>query len=150
MTTGPGIAAPLVKTVTVDVEPARAFGIFTGDLHAWWPLDTHSVGGDSGRSVTVAGRVGGQITETLPGGGTSVWGTVTRWEPPHLMACTWHPGRDADDATVVVVSFTRVADRTRVVLTHSGWEARPDAVEARAAYDSGWDHVLARFAAHAA
>ncbi|WP_127131509.1 SRPBCC domain-containing protein [Georgenia sp. SYP-B2076] len=149
-TTTPHPADPLVKSVTVTAPPARAFEIFTRRMSEWWPLTTHSVGRREGAAITVAGRVGGEITEALPAGGTSVWGTVTRWEPPHLVACTWHPGRSEADGTLVEVTFTAVADRTRVELTHSGWEGRPDADRARADYDAGWEHVLSLFAAHAA
>jgi hypothetical protein len=36
-----------------------------------------------------------------------------------------------------------------VDLTHRGWESTPDADGNRDSYDSGWDVVLGRVAAHA-
>lgn len=146
--------APLVKTLTVPVHPARAFELFTAQLNDWWPLATHSVGEADAESVTLEPRLGGRIVETHSGGRTDVWGTVTAWEPPRLVGFTWHPGRPAAEATAVTVSFTATSEGatsdsagagTTVVLTHSGWEARPDPVAARGGYDSGWDLVLSRF-----
>lgn len=151
--------APLVKTLTVPVHPARAFELFTAELSGWWPLATHSVGETEAESVTLEPRLGGQIVETHSGGRTDVWGTVTAWEPPHLVGFSWHPGQPAGEATAVTVTFTARSDSagtdsagsdsampgTTVVLTHSGWEARPDALASRGGYDSGWDFVLSRF-----
>ena len=40
---------------------------------------------------------------------------------------------------------------TRVELEHRGWERLgAEAAEARASYDTGWDHVLGRFVARPA
>jgi uncharacterized protein YndB with AHSA1/START domain len=89
--------------------------------------------------------VGGQIVESISDGRTCVWGTVTAWEPPHRVAFTWHPGRDAGQATAVEVSFLGHGDHTEVMLVHRGWDARLDSVAARRGYDSGWDIVLGRY-----
>ena len=61
---------------------------------------------------------GAAITETLADGTTSVWGTITQWEPPYRVAFTWHAG-------------TAEAEATRVEVT---------------GYDSGWEPVIGRFA----
>ncbi len=141
------VTAPLVKTVTVPVDVHRAFELFTERITDWWPLATHSVGGEAAASVSIDGRTGGQILERLADGSTSVWGTVTDWEVAALVAFTWHPGHDADQATRVEVRFTADGDDTRVELTHTGWERRdPDA---RARYDSGWAYVLGRYTEYA-
>ena len=58
-----------------------------------------SVGEADAVGVEIQGRVGGQIVETLADGRTSVWGTVTTWDPPHHVAFTWHPGRPAAEKT---------------------------------------------------
>jgi hypothetical protein len=140
---------PLIKSVNVRVGVERAFELFTDRMTDWWPLATHSVGGDTATSVSIAARIGGEIVETMADGRTSVWGTVTDWEPPALVAFTWHPGREADEATRVEVRFTVDGDRTRVELTHTGWDARVE-VGVRASYDTGWEHVLARYTEHVA
>jgi len=138
--------APLVKHATVPCPPPRAFELFTEQISAWWPMATHSVGGSPACRVDMAGHVGGHIIETLPDGTTSIWGTITAWEPPSRVAFTWHPGRDLDEATEVQVVFEPTADRaTAVTLVHGGWSARPDGIAARRNYDTGWDLVLAQF-----
>lgn len=142
-------AAPaLVKTVTVPVDPNRAFELFTGQLASWWPLDTHSVGRTGATTVSLDGRVGGQIVETIADGRHETWGTISDWEPPRLVSFSWHPGTPAEEATQVTVRFTESAEGTDVELVHSGWDNRPDSVAARRMYDSGWDYVLGRYIAH--
>ena len=137
---------PVRKTVTVPAAPPRAFDLFTKHIGEWWPLATHSVGTDQAAGVTFGEGPGGQIAETLTDGTTSVWGTVTDWEPPHRVAFTWHAGTPAAEATRVEVTFTEDAPgRTVVLLVHSGWEQRPDAASAREGYNTGWDQVIGRF-----
>ena len=138
--------APLVKHATVPCPPQRAFELFTEQISAWWPMATHSVGGSPACRVDMAGHVGGHIIETLPDGTTSIWGTITAWEPPSRVAFTWHPGRDLDAATEVQVVFEPTADTaTAVTLVHGGWSDRPGGIAARRNYDTGWDLVLAQF-----
>lgn len=90
---------------------------------------------------------GAAIIETLADGTTSVWGTITQWEPPHRVAFTRHPGTAEAEATRVEVTFTQGGPGSTVVrLVHSGWERRPDGASARESYDSGWEPVIGRFA----
>jgi uncharacterized protein YndB with AHSA1/START domain len=142
----------LVKTVTVPGGPEHAFAVFVDQIGAWWPLADFSVGGTSSTVAFERDPEGGatQIVETLADGTTTGWGAVTRWDPPHALAFTWHPGERADAATRVEVTFTPDGGATLVVLTHSGWDAREDGQGARASYDRGWAAVLAPFAEHAA
>ena len=58
--------------------------------------------------------------ERAPGKATSVWGTVTNWEPGRRVAFTWHPGNDVEQATHVEVSFTGTDQGTRVELAQRG------------------------------
>jgi uncharacterized protein YndB with AHSA1/START domain len=142
---------PVRKTVTVPAAPQRAFELFTAHIHQWWPLQTHSVGGDQAAGVAFAAGVGGEIVETLADGSTSVWGTVTDWAPPHRVAFTWHAGTPAAEATRVEVTFTEdVPGSTVVRLVHSGWERRPDGASVRDGYESGWDPVIASYVQTAA
>jgi uncharacterized protein YndB with AHSA1/START domain len=142
---------PISKSVTVPAAPQRAFEVFTAHLQDWWPLRTHSVGEGDAVGVVFGEGVGGAITETLADGTTSVWGTVTDWEPPHRVAFTWHAGTPEAEATRVEVTFTKDGPAsTTVRLVHSGWESRPDGASVREGYQSGWDPVIARFADAAA
>jgi uncharacterized protein YndB with AHSA1/START domain len=142
---------PVRKSVTVPVTPERAFEIFTAKFQEWWPLRTHSVGGSEAVGAVFGEGVGAPIVETLADGTTSVWGTITDWEPPHHLACTWHAGTPEAEATRVEVTFTPdVPGSTVVQLIHSGWEHRPDGAAARDGYDSGWEPVIGSFAKTAA
>lgn len=133
--------SPIRREVIVPLPPHEAFELFTAQIGEWWPVAEHGV---FGAGATVA-FTDGQIVETFEGR-TSVWGRVTEWEPGVHVAFTWHPGREADRASSVSVSFSlREADETLVVLEHSGWEAFDDPAAARREYDQGWPTVLGRY-----
>jgi uncharacterized protein YndB with AHSA1/START domain len=142
---------PVHKSVTVPAAAQRAFELFTAHIQEWWPLKTHSVGLEHAGGVAFGEGVGGAIIETLADGTTSVWGTVTRWDPPHRVAFTWHAGTPESQSTLVEVTFTPAGPgNTLVSLVHSGWEHRPDGASARDGYNAGWEPVIGRFAATAA
>ena len=141
------VTEPLVKVVLVPVPQTRAFELFTDEISSWWPLPTHSVGRADAASVRIDGTVGGEIVETISDGSTTVWGTVTAWEPPDLVTFTWHPGGDPARATQVSVTFTQASDGTRVELTHTGWQALEHGIAMRENYDGGWEFVLGHYTA---
>jgi uncharacterized protein YndB with AHSA1/START domain len=142
--------APVRKSITVSVAPLRAFEIFTRDLGTWWPLATHSVGLERAASVSFGAAVGDQLVETIVDGTNELWGTVLQSEPPHRIAFSWHPGRSADEATHIEVTFTPdSAGGTVVELVHSGWERWEDGETRAAGYREGWDPVLRQFVDHA-
>jgi hypothetical protein len=134
---------PIRKTITVRWSQAEAFRRFTAEIGSWWPLRTHSVGEDRAETVVLEGRVGGRIVETIRGGEQCVWGTVTGWDPPGRVSFTWHPGFPPTRATAIELTFEPVAEGTRLVLVHSGWEALgSQANMARRGYPLGWAYVL--------
>lgn len=142
---------PIIKEVQVAADPRRAFKVFTQDIGKWWPLDSHSVSANSGktpRHLTMGAAIGEPITETTHDGGTSVWGTITDWKDGEILGFTWHPGKPETEQTMVCVRFEATEDGTLVRLTHSGWDALgTDASALRKNYESGWDMVLgSRFA----
>jgi uncharacterized protein YciI len=141
---------PIRREILVDADPKAAFEVFTADLGRWWPLEELSV---YGQGATVA-FTGGQIVERPAGGGAdgeaAVWGTVTRWEPPVAVAFTWHPGRPAERASHVEVTFAAAAVQTLVSVEHTGWDAFADPAAARVEYDRGWPLVLGRYQEHVA
>lgn len=144
--TNPAIE-PVVKTITVAWPVERAFRRFTGEIGAWWPLESHSVGGEQARTCAIEPREGGRLYEVGEDGSEHAWGTVTRWEPPRRVAFTWHPGRDPETRQEVEVTFDPVDDGTRVQVVHTGWERLGEkAAETREAYGPGWEFVLGRFA----
>jgi uncharacterized protein YciI len=170
---------PIRRAILVEADPAAAFEVFTAGLGRWWPLGEHSVHGVRGQAATASFEkmsVGARIVErTLgsdpagpdgaspggagqdrTGGEVTVWGTVTRWDPPKAVVFSWHPGYSADRASQVKVTFA-AADpapdgtaRTLVRLEHTGWEAFAEPAAARAEYDEGWPFVLGRYAEHVA
>jgi uncharacterized protein YndB with AHSA1/START domain len=89
------------KSVTVPASPDRSFELFTARFSEWWPLATHSVGIDNSAGVSFGAGVGGIILETLVDGTTSVWGTVTRWDPPDRVTFSWHAGTPEAEAGLV-------------------------------------------------
>lgn len=139
----------VVKTVTVACTPQEAFRYFTDDFGIWWPAATQSVVAyasefsDKPASVIFEPRAGGRIIERARSGEEYVWGTLLAWEPPTLVAFTFHPGRDEKEAQRVDVSFSPAPEGTRVVLTHSGWEnLSANAQQSRDSYNHGWETVF--------
>jgi hypothetical protein len=139
---------PVRKSLRLTCTPERAFAAFSEEISAWWPLRTHSLGGERALGVRIDGRVGGLIVETIDGADAAVWGTITVWDPPGRLACTWHPGTPEAEATHLDVRFSAEAGGTRMDLEHAGWERRESGGAVRDSYDDGWDAVLALYAGH--
>lgn len=131
-------------TFDLDCSPEHAFEVWTSRIDTWWPRD-HTVG--EAAAVVLQAGVGGRIFERDPDGVERDWGRVTAWEPPSLLAYTWHIGRRADEATDVEVRFAAAgAGATRVVIEQSGWERFGDQAGAwRDRNRIGWDSLLPHF-----
>ncbi len=142
---------PIRKTVRVALTPSDAYALFTERIDSWWPIASHSVGGERARTVVLEPGIGGRVYEVLDDGTESDWGRITAWDVPAMVAFTWHPGRPVDTAGVVTVEFVAEGRETVVTLTHDGWERLGEsATEIRSGYDTGWDFVFGqRFAAAA-
>ena len=138
--------AEIRKQVTVPQDPAGAFRLFTDQMRAWWPLASHSIGGEAAVDVTFEPGVGGRILETMRDGETALWGTVTAWDPPARVVFSWHVGREPSEPTEVEVTFLATDTGTRVTLIHRDWARWTDGREMRARYDRGWEPVLAAYA----
>ena len=130
------------KEIKVNLSQEYAFNLFTAEIGSWWPLAAHSVS-ESPASWHIESRVGGRVYEVDVDGNQKQWGTVTEWDPAERVAFTWHPGRPANTAQQITVTFAGTDQGTRVNLTHSGWEALIEGEEqTRDTYMKGWDHVL--------
>jgi hypothetical protein len=115
-------------TVEVEVDPATAFDLFTRDIAAWWRAD-RSLWGD------VCGEP--RFENGLLMQGDTEIGRVHAWEPgPRLAFSYGPPGVDPEERTDVEVRFEAVANGTRVVVRHGGWEK------------ANWAGLLAGFARH--
>ncbi len=133
-----GGVPPIRREIVVDADRDTAFEVFTARIGRWWPIGEHSLHG-AGSTVEFAD---GQLVERSAAGQTAIWGAVTTWNPPAVLAFTWHPGRGPDRASQVRVTFTDLGEQTMVRLEHSGWEIFDDPAAARADYDEGWPRVL--------
>jgi uncharacterized protein YndB with AHSA1/START domain len=139
---------PVRKSIEVSCRQHEAFRLFFDQMDTWWPLATHSVGGDRARSCVFEGRVGGTIHEIDDDGTVHLWGTVTEWRPPDRVIFTWHPGRDASTAQEIELRFVASGDGTRVELEHRRWDVLGDRAEqTRNTYQTGWDPVLEAYIA---
>lgn len=142
---------PVRKQLNVSLPVQQAFELFTAGMGKWWPLLTHSVGGEQASTCFLEGWVGGRIIEVLKDGSQSEWGRVLVWEPFHKVSFSWYPGRAPDTAQEVTVTFSESLGGTLVELVHVGWETLGDAAQARRdEYVTGWDFVLAKYTIEAA
>ena len=137
--------------VRVALPPAAAFDLFTRQIARWWPFVGHSCHGENAVDVEFEPRQGGAVLEVARDGRRVAWGQLAAWQPPRGFAMRWHPGLDADQATLLTVRFVAVDGGTEVAVHHGGWEARGDqAATRRDQYHGGWPVTLAAFAACAA
>ena len=135
--------SPIQRSVSVSWDPKAAFERFTAQFGAWWPVRTHSIGGERVGRVVFEGHVGGRIFEEHSDGRRFQWGQVLLWEPPRRVQFTWHPSRDPETAQEVEVEFTAEGSGTLVKLTSSKWERwGAKASRARKGYSVGWAYVL--------
>jgi uncharacterized protein YndB with AHSA1/START domain len=126
------------KTVLVDFTPEEAFDLFTARIAKWWPVRTHSYGGDEVKDVVLEPHVGGRLYE-VTAEGEQDWGKVLAWEPPTRLLLDWQIG-DAS-GTEVEVTFSPEGPGSRVVLEHRGFGA----ADPRERYSDGWDVVLGTY-----
>lgn len=136
-------AEPVRASVTVGLPPEDAFERFTAGIAEWWPLESHSVGGERAESVVFEGRAGGRVYEVLHGGAEERWGEVLEWDPPTRIVYTWHPGRPPSTAQTVAVEFAPAPEGTELSVEHAGWERLgEEAGDIRPRYVEGWPMVL--------
>lgn len=119
------VAAPVRRSVTVKVEPARAFQAFVGNIGRWWPK-SHAIGGKPLAEAVLEPRVGGRWYEVSEDGSTCDWGKVLAYEPPGRLVLAWQIDADwkfdPDLITEVEVKFIPDGAGTRVELEHRNIE----------------------------
>jgi uncharacterized protein YndB with AHSA1/START domain len=123
------------KTVLVDFAPAEAFDLFTAGIATWWPVKTHSYGGDAVRTVVFEPEIGGRVYEATEQGEQD-WARVQAFDPPNGFLLEWLIGEA--NGTEVEVTFAPEGPGSRVVLEHRGFGASVS----RENYDAGWSVVL--------
>jgi uncharacterized protein YndB with AHSA1/START domain len=138
----PGIE-PIEVAIDVDAPPADCYERFTAGFGEWWPTLTHSLSRHADTRCALEAREGGRLFETAPDGTEHVWGSITTIVPGERLRFSWHPGREADSAQWVEVSFERTGRGSRVTLTHGGWETLGEiAPILRREYVPGWQQVF--------
>ena len=123
------------KTVLVDFTPAEAFDLFTHKIASWWPVRSHSYGGEEVTNVVFEPQVGGRVYEVTDKGEQD-WARVRECEPGRRFLLEWLIG-DAY-GTEVEVTFEPEGPGSRVILEHRGFSSS----DPRERYTSGWDIVL--------
>lgn len=136
------------KSIEVATSAERAFRIFTGEMHRWWP----SCGRDAvaREAIVLEPRVGGRWYERTRAGEERHWGCVLAWNPPVSVLLGWQINLDnrfdPNLLTEVEVRFSTVGEnRTRVDVEHRKLDRFGDrAPEAFCLYDGphAWGGVL--------
>jgi uncharacterized protein YndB with AHSA1/START domain len=129
------------KSVTVPLPVEKAFRLFTDGVNSWWPVATHSIGGEDVENV-MFDPDGKRVYERLADGTEHDWADINAWEPPNRFLLAWRVNPEKI-GTEVEVRFSADGDETRVDLEHRGWEKR--GASERADYDGGWDFVLGQY-----
>ena len=148
---------PIRQSVSVPLDPQRAFDLFTGDMKAWWPADYH-IGEAPIAEIVVEPFVGGRWYTRHQDGAETSTGYVTAYDPPSGLSLTWQIGADwayhEDLVTTLEIRFTPTADgRTLVELEHRDLDAYGEAAaQMQETFESpdAWAGILERFARVAA
>jgi uncharacterized protein YndB with AHSA1/START domain len=120
--------ATVTVSITVAVEPAVAFEVFTRETDLWWRTGPrYRVAGRRPGSLSFEPHLAGRLFESFETpSGTQVYeaGRVTIWQPPSRLAFTWRNANFADEeVTEVEVLFEPKDNGTRVTVRHRGWSA---------------------------
>jgi uncharacterized protein YndB with AHSA1/START domain len=113
-------------TVTVAVDPAEAFEIFTQNIDQWWRRGPRfrNARGDRG-FIRIEPGVGGRVFESFDtGSGERVIeiGRTQVWDPPKRLLFEWRNVNFAPaEHTEVEVQFQPSPSGTRVTVVHRGW-----------------------------
>jgi uncharacterized protein YndB with AHSA1/START domain len=146
-------------SVTVPIDPERAFRLFTEEIGTWWPKDSHSLT-DGPFTEVFETREGGRWYELAEDGGECTVGTMVVWEPPARFVMAWQLTPkwefepDIDRATQVEVTFEPEAGGgTRVTLEHRGFETYGEPgneMREQVGGEGGWPALMKLYAETAA
>ena len=144
--------ASVRRSITVEVDRAQAFAVFTEGFDSWW-IRSHHLGEAELDVAVMEPGVGGRWYERDVDGSECEWGRVLEWDPPGRLVLAWQINGDwkfdRDLVTEVEVTFTAVGpSTTRVDLEHRNLDRFGDSSDAmRAAFESdgGWSGLLQSF-----
>jgi uncharacterized protein YndB with AHSA1/START domain len=148
------IIPPVQKSIRIARAQADVFRLYTAHYGKWWPLNTHSIGGEKAINAVMEPRKGGRLYEEWNDGTIKPYGEVLVWEPPHRVVHSWYVGHPPHEASEVELRFVALSAReTMVELEHRNWEtmAGDRAAEVRERYNNGWNTVfIDKFGSYAA
>ncbi len=136
------------KEIEIDAPAERAWR-FVGTqagLQKWWLP----------HRITLEERVGGRYEEssvTAAGTAFRLAGRVVTYEPPSRIEMSCRLERDDgfvwSGETLISITLTEIFGRTRVSVSHSGFERLPEAYgrEAFEAHEAGWERLVRRLRA---
>jgi uncharacterized protein YndB with AHSA1/START domain len=133
--------APIVRSVVVKAEPAKAFELFTTRMQDWWPLGNATIGPQPAVAVVLEPRVDGRWFERDAQGHETSWGKVLTWQ----IGTDWayHP----ELLTELELTFAaQPTGGTLVTLEHRHLERLgAQAARHRDMLDGGWPTMLGEF-----
>jgi len=150
--------APVRKSVVVDVDPARAFAVFTAGFDRWWPKKVPADPARQGALPAVVESViepfaGGRWYSRCADGREVDLGHVLAWEPGRRLLLTWefnaHWQPDASAPSEVEITFLAEGEhRTRVQLEHRHFErmGKDGGEKMRRDVEGGWPARLESYA----
>jgi uncharacterized protein YndB with AHSA1/START domain len=142
--------APIMHSVRVKADPARAFDLFTTHIGTWWPKG-QTVGKNPHAAIIIEPRAGGQWLERDSDGNEVRWGSVLAWEPPSRLLLGWQLSTqwqyDPDLLTEVELTFVPAnGGGTIVTLEHRNLERfGAGAAEHAGKLNGGWPKRVADF-----
>ncbi len=143
--------APITRSFTVKAPPERAFALFAGRMHDWWPPN-HTIASEPRAGIVLEPHVGGRWGEIGTGGAETDWGKVLVWEPPHRLVLAWQITSawkyDPDFVTEVELGFAPEGTGTRVTFEHRNLERYgANAAAIADQFRNGWPGILDQYLA---
>lgn len=150
------MTAAVVVSIRVEATPAEAFRIFVDEIGEWWrPNSLFELTPKGDGALRFEPGEGGRLVTTLLSGKEFEVGRISQWSPGERLSFTWRQASfGPDQMTRVDVRFEAVGDKTRVTITHRGWDSLPQEHVARHGFPLGafqqrlaenWRELLARF-----
>jgi len=144
------------KTLTVQAPQAHCFQVFTEQMTAWWPIDSHKIGKSPVDKLLLEPHAGGRWYERGTDGVECDWGRVTAYEPPARLALDWQLNAEfAYDpnfhSPIEILFFAESPSGTRIEFEHriDAFGEKATAMLPVLSSDGGWTGMLTRFAARA-
>jgi uncharacterized protein YndB with AHSA1/START domain len=131
------MTAKIAVSIRLKVPPDKAFELFTRDVDMWWRrgMKYRFHAAKTGRLAFEPGQAG-RLVEIYGTDDEFEVGRILVWQPGERLRFTWRlPNFTPEQSTEVDISFTQVAEGTRLTLEHFGWATLPPDHRARHGLD---------------